>query len=723
TATFEIYSAPENSKYSWDFDGDGIFEIEEGSETKVTYKYANAGIFAVEVWILEAGKEAVIQKREISVRENFRAEIKTQNPIAHFAPEISGNTVYFSSSQSSADENMLNTDISYSWDFGDGFKTEGSNPEHIYKEKGKYTVRLEVEDSLERSTVFSEEISIEEITNEFSADQHGGIQNTETPEISDTQGSVTLTDKDLTDAPDENSSGNSSEENEENNTSPENSGSYAWIWWILILIILIPLIVLIPLLKMKIDDPDKDFSVIFSDFFSGRKKKKTGEDEGGNNDEEQGDDKSNNKDDDKNDDKGRDKSTPLQNTANTATFVDEKIEEQENIRQTIENTESSDIFSGDALGEESNSPENSEDSTPDWMKSYDEESEEKAIEIPETTPIAPIPTPENPNETIPDWLQGGDSPFSDDLPDENLEISETPVAESINLPETSISEEKTPVISTPVKNSDDDIPDWLKADDDEVTPEAEVKTEDVKKEINNKNKEINTVNKRFDKSETLQENSKNPEISESPFSDFDHPEWLNEIKGNEDIQKNIVTETIQAEASSDDDIPDWLKGDDDIISPDSGKTEEVDVDTKNKELDNENKGLNKSEPLQENSEISPVKKKRKRRKKKKPDSKNPENTEKGDHKGTPLPEISTTEENSNENLPDWLKPDTEEISENTSEIPPVKKRRKRRKKKKTPEEIPAIREEIVTPEKILAKDAKIPRQQDDTSEVPEWLKG
>ncbi len=679
TATFEVFSAPENAKYSWDFDGDGVLEIENGSEKKVEYKFSDAGKFPVSVQILESGKDTIEEIREISVQENFRAEIETHAPVAKFSSDISGNKVSFFSSESSADENMINTDLSYSWDFGDELKTEGSNPVHVYEKPGKYTITLEVEDALERTVRIEKEVEISEITEEFSADQHG-TQATENPE--NPEEVINVTDDDLTEDTEGNDDANE-------NKNPENSSSFPW--WIIALIVLflLFLLALLPLLKRKIENPDKDFGDIFAEIFGGKKSKTQ---------------------------KNSEISGNIENG--------EKTEENKEIEtlEKEEHEEVENVFSGNVLGESEDSGEifgDSQVNTPDWMKGASDE------EITAETPALPAPEPEHTTETeisekssvvneeqnlsssnseenIPDWLKGADSPFSDDLDDditennkntensENTEISKETILEKNE----EISEKKSEETSIFNAENSEETPAQT-----EETPSTEEKIEEVKTE-------------------------------ENIFSDFSHPDWLEDIKddGEENnshdplnIPEISATETQElSENSEEDDLPDWLK-DDETQSPSTEILPPV-----SSPLAPEKSG-EISEEIKSEDEAPKKKKKRRRRKKKKKvaveEIEESETAETDGEIQEALPSKDSEKNNFPENseeddLPDWLK-DDESQSPSTEISTPASSPLAPEKSAEISEEIKS--EDATKTESILAKDAKLPRKED-SSEIPEWLK-
>jgi len=287
SVTFNIFNYPENSKVSWDFNGDGIFEIENQDVSKVEYLYANEGIYNALFSLTEAGNEPIVQRKTITVLNESEGQLKTEPPFSYFYPQTDGNKASFISSQSKADENLANTDLSYSWDFGDGFKAQGPNVEHIYEKEGNYTVTLTVEDSVSRTGVYSDIVIISSITQDFEATQHGGsvIREDENNDSKKTENSDNIVKsdddsvKDVTNEVNNNNPINDKNlEKEEgwekinpvNNQQTDISkdmnsdSSSGFSWWILFICILL-LLPFLFLLKKKLEDPEKSFSDILKD--------------------------------------------------------------------------------------------------------------------------------------------------------------------------------------------------------------------------------------------------------------------------------------------------------------------------------------------------------------------------------------------------------------------------------------------------------------------------
>ncbi|MCK5602342.1 PKD domain-containing protein [Candidatus Pacearchaeota archaeon] len=117
--------------YSWDFDGDGDFEIVDSNEALVTYEYNKVGEYRTKLQIEDAfGKRDQIEKK-VSIQSVLSADI---------ASEVRATRVGESINLSIDSPNA----VAYLWEFGDGetMSTEEIDTSHTYSETGKFTVKL-----------------------------------------------------------------------------------------------------------------------------------------------------------------------------------------------------------------------------------------------------------------------------------------------------------------------------------------------------------------------------------------------------------------------------------------------------------------------------------------------------------------------------------------------------------------------------------------------------
>lgn len=118
-------------RYSWDFDGDGNFEINKQKEALVTHVYPKVGEYRVILQVEDSfGKRDLIEKK-VSVESILSADIAVNKRAVKV-----GEPIKFRVENSNA--------VSYLWEFGDG-ETEGTDElqtEHVYNRTGQYVVKL-----------------------------------------------------------------------------------------------------------------------------------------------------------------------------------------------------------------------------------------------------------------------------------------------------------------------------------------------------------------------------------------------------------------------------------------------------------------------------------------------------------------------------------------------------------------------------------------------------
>ena len=136
-------------KYSWDFDGDGKFDIISGSDYIVTHEYNKTGDYKVKLQVEDSygqysqseeklsiesvlSGDIVSVKRAVSIGEPIDFEIKSPNAVA------------------------------YLWEFGDGEtqSTEDTKVTHTYNKVGKFSVKVNFFDSDDNSNYATQTILV-----------------------------------------------------------------------------------------------------------------------------------------------------------------------------------------------------------------------------------------------------------------------------------------------------------------------------------------------------------------------------------------------------------------------------------------------------------------------------------------------------------------------------------------------------------------------------------
>ena len=121
------------TNYTWNF-GDGTTLQEKNPQ----HKYHKSGVYAVTLTVTDdSGAKSTITKK-ITVSNTV--------PTAEFffIPEKASVGEKINFTDASSDDGEI---IAWHWDFGDGTASDKQNPQHSYKESGKYTVTLTVRDN------------------------------------------------------------------------------------------------------------------------------------------------------------------------------------------------------------------------------------------------------------------------------------------------------------------------------------------------------------------------------------------------------------------------------------------------------------------------------------------------------------------------------------------------------------------------------------------------
>jgi len=138
---------PGNLTFTWDF-GDGGFD----AGMNVTYTYADEGTFNVTLTVSTNDTDKEIYTE---------IEISNVKPVASFTESKTdakiGDTISFNGGGSS---DVADTELTYTWEFGDGAKAFTKTATHEYASAGDFTVKLTVNDGTENSDASTSVITI-----------------------------------------------------------------------------------------------------------------------------------------------------------------------------------------------------------------------------------------------------------------------------------------------------------------------------------------------------------------------------------------------------------------------------------------------------------------------------------------------------------------------------------------------------------------------------------
>lgn len=130
--------------YSWDFDGDGDFEIVDSDEATVTHEYLQVGDYKVKLQVKDGFERHDQSEKSISVSSVLSGDIEVSNLAVRVGEPL---TFTANSPKASA----------YLWEFGDGetHSNEEKEVTHTYNKTGVFTVKLHFFDSDDNENIDS----------------------------------------------------------------------------------------------------------------------------------------------------------------------------------------------------------------------------------------------------------------------------------------------------------------------------------------------------------------------------------------------------------------------------------------------------------------------------------------------------------------------------------------------------------------------------------------
>lgn len=159
------------SRFSWDFDGDGFYDM-EGIDKNISYRYKKSGTFYAKVKVKHKG---------ISTTKNVTVNVSNKIVPDFEYISIGNKYIFFDTSNGELD--------SRNWDLGDGTKTSGKTFVHEYSDKkASHNVKLQVSEGTRTKDV--EKKVVKNVKNVLSS-RGEGLNLFSVPKI-DAEGKVVL---------------------------------------------------------------------------------------------------------------------------------------------------------------------------------------------------------------------------------------------------------------------------------------------------------------------------------------------------------------------------------------------------------------------------------------------------------------------------------------------------------------------------------------------------
>ncbi len=139
-----------NLKYSWDFDGDGVFEKTDLNTPTIEYIFPEAKEYVVVLRVENKFGKFEIVKKKVDILSVLSAKINIQSLVYPVNTDVELNV-------------LSNTGNVFEWSFGDGSKkitTSESSVVHTYTKSGKYIITLVVSDENENTITVKKTIFI-----------------------------------------------------------------------------------------------------------------------------------------------------------------------------------------------------------------------------------------------------------------------------------------------------------------------------------------------------------------------------------------------------------------------------------------------------------------------------------------------------------------------------------------------------------------------------------
>lgn len=157
-----ITSRDEAASLDWDFDGDGVYELEGPDNMRPRFTFEQIGIYSVQLRVIDKNDNVENYQRNIEITTS---EVPILSARIDSTPGLVGPVPLQIRFDASPSKSLKGTIVRYRWDFGDGSELQtGKSVSHIYNSPGFYTVRLTVEDDLGNEAQTSAEVEAQAIS-------------------------------------------------------------------------------------------------------------------------------------------------------------------------------------------------------------------------------------------------------------------------------------------------------------------------------------------------------------------------------------------------------------------------------------------------------------------------------------------------------------------------------------------------------------------------------
>ncbi|MDH5597404.1 MAG: PKD domain-containing protein, partial [Candidatus Peregrinibacteria bacterium] len=143
----------------WDFDGDGLFDMEGPDNLRPRHTFEQIGTYKVRLRVIDKNNNVQSYTRNIEITASSTPILSANIDVS---PGSSGAIPLQLRFDAGASKSLKGTIVKYQWDFGDGSDLQsGRSVSHVFDQPGFYTIELLVVDSLGNQATGSVEIEAE----------------------------------------------------------------------------------------------------------------------------------------------------------------------------------------------------------------------------------------------------------------------------------------------------------------------------------------------------------------------------------------------------------------------------------------------------------------------------------------------------------------------------------------------------------------------------------
>lgn len=157
-----IVSKSNVASLDWDFENDGIYDLQGPDNLKPQHTFTQIGTYKVHLRAVDKSNNVENYYRNIQVNTSDKPLVSA---LFNVTPGMKGMAPFQVRLDASRSQSLKGSLVKYQWDFGDGSDLQlGESVSHVYTNSGSYSMTLHVEDDLGNKSEITGQIEVQAVS-------------------------------------------------------------------------------------------------------------------------------------------------------------------------------------------------------------------------------------------------------------------------------------------------------------------------------------------------------------------------------------------------------------------------------------------------------------------------------------------------------------------------------------------------------------------------------